>query len=83
VPGAPLSSVRIDMSVIFRIFTHLFFRRAEFRNKDCFLSSYEKIYGYAFTEKLNKLAEESREESEDKLAEEAGEISNNKLNSDV
>jgi hypothetical protein len=28
VPGASLSSVRIDMFVIFRIFTHLFFRRA-------------------------------------------------------
>jgi len=55
----------------------------EFRNEDSFLSSYEKIYGYAFTEKLNELAEESREEIEDELAEEAGESSSNKLNSDI
>ncbi|MEE9425028.1 MAG: hypothetical protein V3V18_08600 [Methylococcales bacterium] len=55
----------------------------EFRNKDCFLNSYEKIYGYPFTEKLNELAEESREDSEVKLAEEAGESSNKKLNSDI
>lgn len=55
----------------------------DFRSKDCFLASYEKIYGYPFTEKLNELAEESREESEDKLAEEVNENSNKDFNSDL
>jgi len=55
----------------------------DFRNKDCFLTSYEKIYGYPFTEKLNELAEESREDSEEKLAGEVDESSNNTLNTDI
>jgi len=34
VSDASLSDVQIDMSVIFRISTHLFFQRAEFKDVD-------------------------------------------------
>lgn len=78
-----MEQIGVDGQMIRELAYHEWPLFKEFRNKDCFLSSYENIYGYPFTEKLNELAEESREDSEDKLAEEASESSNKKLNSDI